>query len=58
MLDYNDYVGCIGIGCVFRGKMCVGDNVLLIKLDGIVKNFCVIKIFGYFGLKCLEIEEV
>ncbi|MBU5908926.1 translational GTPase TypA, partial [Vibrio cholerae O1] len=39
LLDYNDYVGRIGIGRVFRGKMRVGDNVSLIKLDGTVKNF-------------------
>ena len=32
LLDYNDYVGRIGIGRVFRGKMRVGDNVSLIKL--------------------------
>ena len=48
LLDYNDYVGRIGIGRVFRGKMRVGDNVSLIKLDGTVKNFRVTKIFGYF----------
>ena len=38
LLDYNDYVGRIGVGRVFRGKMRVGDNVSLIKLDGTVKN--------------------
>ena len=37
LLDYNDYVGRIGVGRVFRGKMRVGDNVSLIKLDGSVK---------------------
>lgn len=42
---------------VYSGKMRVGDNVSLIKLDGTVKNFRVTKIFGYFGLKRLEIEE-
>ena len=42
---------------VFRGKMRVGDNVSLIKLDGSIKNFRVTKIFGYFGLKREEIEE-
>jgi predicted membrane GTPase involved in stress response len=39
------------LGRVFRGKMRVGDNVSLIKLDGTVKNFRVTKIFGFFGLK-------
>ncbi|KTE94015.1 hypothetical protein FE68_15130, partial [Staphylococcus aureus] len=41
----------------FRGKMRVGDNVSLIKLDGTVKNFRVTKFFGFFLLKRLEIEE-
>src|SRR5699024_3814167 len=57
LLDYNDYVGRIGVGRVFRGTMRVGDSVSLLKLDGSVKNFRVSKIFGYFGLKREEIEE-
>ncbi|WP_323695789.1 translational GTPase TypA [Staphylococcus pseudintermedius] len=57
LLDYNDYVGRIGIGRIFRGTMRVGENVSLIKLDGTVKNFRVTKIFGYFGLKREEIQE-
>jgi GTP-binding protein len=57
LLDYNDYVGRIGIGRVFRGKMHVGQQVALMKLDGSVKQFRVTKIFGFFGLKRQEIEE-
>jgi GTP-binding protein len=57
LLDYNDYVGRIGIGRVFRGKIAVGDQVSLIKLDGTIKNFRVTKLFGFFGLKRLEITE-
>ena len=57
LLDYNDYVGRIGIGRVFRGSMKVGESVSLMKLDGTVKNFRVTKIFGYFGLKREEINE-
>lgn len=57
LLDYNDYVGRIGIGRVFRGSMKVGESVSLMKLDGSVKNFRVTKIFGYFGLKRDEIQE-
>ncbi len=57
LLDYNDYVGRIGIGRVFRGAMRVGESVSLLKLDGSVKNFRVTKIFGYFGLKREEIQE-
>ncbi|MBW3114021.1 MULTISPECIES: translational GTPase TypA [Bacillaceae] len=57
LLDYNDYVGRIGIGRVFRGTMKVGQQVALMKLDGSVKQFRVTKIFGFFGLKREEIQE-
>lgn len=57
LLDYNDYVGRIGIGRVFRGTMKVGQQVALMKLDGSVKQFRVTKIFGFFGLKRQEIQE-
>ncbi|WP_075981066.1 translational GTPase TypA [Bacillus massilinigeriensis] len=57
LLDYNDYVGRIGIGRVFRGTMRVGQQVALMKLDGSVKQFRVTKIFGFFGLKRQEIQE-
>ncbi|NWQ41426.1 translational GTPase TypA [Bacillus sp. EB106-08-02-XG196] len=57
LLDYNDYVGRIGIGRVFRGTMKVGQQVSLMKIDGTVKQFRVTKIFGFFGLKRQEIQE-
>jgi GTP-binding protein len=57
LLDYNDYVGRIGIGRVFRGTMSVGQQVSLMKLDGSIKQFRVTKIFGFFGLKRQEIQE-
>ncbi|WP_342525943.1 translational GTPase TypA [Chryseomicrobium sp. FSL W7-1435] len=57
LLDYNDYVGRIGIGRVFRGTMTVGQQVSLMKLDGTVKNFRVTKMFGFMGLKRIEIQE-
>jgi GTP-binding protein len=57
LLDYNDYVGRIGIGRVFRGTMKVGQQVALMKIDGSVKQFRVTKIFGFFGLKREEITE-
>lgn len=57
LLDYNDYVGRIGIGRVFRGKVKVGDSVTLMKLDGSTKNFRVTKLLGFFGLNRVEIQE-
>ncbi|MFT8339364.1 GTP-binding protein TypA/BipA, partial [Schleiferilactobacillus harbinensis] len=57
MLDYNDYVGRIGIGRIFRGAIHLGDNVSVLKLDGTKKNFRVTKIFGFFGLKRVEVDS-
>ena len=57
LLDYNDYVGRIGIGRVFRGTIEVGQQVSLMKLDGKVKNYRVTKLFGFFGLKREEIQS-
>ena len=57
LLDYNAFVGRIGIGRVFRGKIKVGDNVALMKADGTKKNFRVTKILGFFGLDRVEINE-
>ncbi|SOC35258.1 translational GTPase TypA [Ureibacillus acetophenoni] len=57
LLDYNDFVGRIGIGRVFRGTIHVGQQVALMKLDGSVKQFRVTKLFGFFGLKREEIQE-
>ncbi|WP_100373345.1 translational GTPase TypA [Bacillus sp. FJAT-45037] len=57
MLDYNDYLGRIGIGRVFRGSIKVGQQVALMKIDGSVKQFRVTKLFGFLGLKRTEITE-
>ncbi|CDQ20434.1 GTP-binding protein [Halobacillus karajensis] len=57
LLDYNDYLGRIGIGRVFNGSIKVGQQVSLMKKDGSVKNFRVSKLFGFIGLKRVEIEE-
>ncbi|SDW01926.1 GTP-binding protein [Marinococcus luteus] len=57
MLDYNDYLGRIGVGRVFRGTLRTGDHAALVKLDGTVKKFRISKMFGFFGLKKEEISE-
>ena len=57
LLDYNDFVGRIGVGRVFRGKIKVGDNVTVMKLDGTTQNFRVTKLFGFIGLDRVEINE-
>ncbi|MFD1125614.1 translational GTPase TypA [Lentilactobacillus raoultii] len=57
LLDYNDFVGRIGIGRIFRGRIKVGDNVTVMKLDGSKKNFRVTKLMGFIGLKKVDINE-
>ena len=56
LLDYNDFVGRIGIGTVKNGSIHVNDTVTVCRLDGTTKNFKVMKLFGYQGIKRLEIE--
>lgn len=57
MLDYNDYIGRIGIGRVERGRIKVGDTVTCMRLDGTQKNFRVQKLYGYVGMSRIEIPE-
>ena len=57
LLDYNDFVGRIGIGTIKQGKVSVNDNVTVSRLDGSTTNFRVMKLFGYQGLRRLEIES-
>lgn len=57
LLDYNDYVGRIGIGTISRGTIKVGQMVSCVRLDGSIKQFRVQKLFGFSGIKRLEIES-
>ena len=57
LLDYNDFVGRIGIGVVKRGKIKVNEMVSCVRIDGSIKQFRIQKMFGYIGLKRIEIEE-
>ena len=57
LLDYNDFVGRIGIGTIKKGSIHVDDTVAVSRSDGTIKQFRVMKLFGYQGLKRLEINE-
>ena len=57
LLDYNDYVGRMGIGRIQQGSIKVNQMVSCARLDGTVKKFKVLKLIGYYGLKKIEIEE-
>ena len=57
LLDYNDFVGRIGIGTVKKGTINVGEMVAVSRLDGSVKNFKVLKLFGFQGIHRVELES-
>ncbi len=57
LLDYNDFVGRIGIGVIKQGKVSINDSVTCLRLDGSKKQFKVLKLFGYYGLNRIEIDH-
>ena len=57
LLDYNDFVGKIGIGLVKRGTIKEGENITLSRLDGSLKNFRIQKLYGFLGLNRIEVKE-
>lgn len=56
-LDYDDYIGRIGIGRVARGKIKRNDNVVLCKTDGTQENVKISRLYQFEGLKRAEVEE-
>ena len=57
LLDYNDFVGRIGIGRVKRGQIKLNEMVSCCRVDGSIKQFRVAKIYGFLGLKRIEIDH-
>ena len=57
LLDYNDYVGRIGIGRIQNGIIKTGEMVTCCRLDGSTKQFRIQKLFGYYGYNRVEIDE-
>ena len=57
LLDYNDFVGRIGIGVIKQGKVSINDSVTCLRLDGSKKQFKILKLFGYYGLNRIEIDH-
>lgn len=58
LLDYNRYVGRIGIGRVDRGSIHLGDSLTCIRLDGKTEQFKVAKLYTYQGLDRIETDSV
>ena len=57
LLDYSDFQGRIGIGKIARGTIRVNDQVSCVRIDGSIKQFRIQKLYGFFGLERIEINE-
>ena len=56
-LDYDDYLGRIGVGRVERGSVKEGQQAVLCKQDGTTQNVKVVKLYSFEGLQRVECRE-
>ena len=56
-LDYDDYLGRIGVGRVERGTVKAGQTVSICKQDGSHQNVKIVKLYQFDGLKRVEVES-
>ncbi len=56
-IEYDDYLGRIGVGRVIRGSVKVGQTVALCHKDGTSSNVKIAKLFMHKGLKRIEADE-
>ena len=56
-LDYDNYLGQVAIGRVFRGNICVRDSVALMGRDNQIVPHSLDKVFVFLGLERLEVPE-
>ena len=56
-LDYDDYVGRIGVGKVERGRVKMGQNVAICKQDGTTQNVKVSRLYQFEGLRRAEVDS-
>lgn len=57
-IDYNDYLGRIGIGLVQSGSLKIGESVVLISKDGKTENGKISKLYTFENLRRAEADEV
>ncbi|MCR5690475.1 MAG: translational GTPase TypA [Clostridiales bacterium] len=56
-LDYDDYIGRIGVGRVERGRIRTGQPVVLCHSDGTFENVRISRLYQFEGLRRVEVEE-
>ncbi|MDR3672309.1 MAG: translational GTPase TypA, partial [Holophaga sp.] len=57
LMDYNDFVGQIGIGRIVNGQIKVNEQVALIKRDGSIQNQKVSMLYGFEGLTRVNLTQ-
>ena len=57
-IDYNDYLGRIGIGRIQNGSLKVGDNVVLITKEGEKINSKITRLYSFENIKRVEVKEI
>jgi GTP-binding protein len=57
LMDYNDFVGQIGIGRIVNGQLKVNDTVALVKRDGSIQNHKVSMLYGFEGLTRVNLTQ-
>ncbi|MBI4428215.1 MAG: translational GTPase TypA [Ignavibacteriales bacterium] len=56
-IDYNDYLGRLGIGRILRGTIRLNAPMKVVHHDGSIEDARVTKIYTFYGLKRLEVNE-
>lgn len=56
-LDYNSYVGLIGIGRIKKGKIAKNSSIKVIDREGKIRNGRILQILGFHGLERVEVPE-
>nr|WP_230390915.1 translational GTPase TypA [Reinekea sp. G2M2-21] len=56
-LDYNSYVGVIGVGRITRGSVKPNDQVVIVGADGKTRKGKILQVMGYHGLERVEVTS-
>ena len=57
LMDYNEFIGKIAVSTINRGTVHTGQTVSIMSNDGKVRNVRVTKLYGFKGLKHVDIDE-
>jgi GTP-binding protein len=56
-LDYNSYVGVIGVGRITRGTLTPNSQIVVVNSEGAVRKGRVLQVMGYLGLERVDVES-